>query len=57
MLINLLRNIMKGVLVPKTKARWTEAKENKFSYDWKVRNILISSMGLINIISFPTYDS
>ena len=35
-----------GVVVPKSEAQWNEEDEKKQSSDWKVRNILISALGV-----------
>jgi len=33
-------------LVPKPEAQWTDDDEKKYNYDWKAKNILISSLGV-----------
>lgn len=35
-----------GDIVPKPEAQWTAKDEKKWSYDWKARNILISTVGV-----------
>lgn len=35
-----------GVVVPKSEAQWNANDEKKWLCDWKVRNILISALGV-----------
>ncbi|XP_058785733.1 uncharacterized protein LOC131660504 [Vicia villosa] len=35
-----------GVVLPKPEAQWNAEDEKKWLYDWKARNVLISSLGV-----------
>lgn len=40
-----------GFVVPKSKLQWDANDEKKWVYDWKIRNILISSLGVDEYIA------